>query len=344
LFNFTDSSAIATYTLTPILTGGKACAGASRSFTVTVRPENVQSPAGISGILQTNFGSTIEGAELRLSGPSQAIQRISSAQGQFSFSGIRPRYDYSLTPQLDKDPVNGVTTRDMIALQQHLIGKKPLLDPYQLIAADINNSRSVTVADAIALRKIILGVESGFPSNRSWRFVDKDYAFPSPLLPWTPPFPELKNYNDIDGEQTGNFIGVKIGDITGDARANSQGGLAPRSGAALLVITENPEMRKGQRLVLPIRVGGTNNWDGAQFTLAFDRKALRIVVSESFLPVPEYLSIFEASGLLTCSWAQPLKPGETIMALHFEVLKDGKPEEWIDLNSRITAAEEIGRD
>jgi hypothetical protein len=339
LFNFTDTTALARYTLTPVLSGAKACAGEGASFVVRVAPEAVQSPAGISGFVETNLGATVEGVELRLSGPSQAIQRVTGAMGQFGFTGIRPGYDYTLTPKLDKEVLNGVTTRDMIALQQHLTGRKALSDPYQLIAADVNNSKSVTVADAIALRRTVLGMEAGFPSNRSWRFVDRDYVFPNPVSPWTPPFPELKNYNDISGEQTGNFIGVKIGDITGDARANSRQGLAPRSGGALVLVAQDAEMRKGERLILPLRIGGNVPWDGMQFTLGYDRRALRLLLPECGFPAPENIGVFEALALLTCSWDKVLAPGETVMELHFEVLRDGRPSAWIDLNGRITAAE-----
>jgi len=159
------------------------------------------------------------------------------------------------------------------------------------------------------------------------------------LSPWTPPFPELKNYNDIFSEQTGNFIGVKIGDINGDVRANSRQGLAPRTGDALVLLTENPELRKGDRLVLPVRIGEGETWDGMQFTLGYDRRALRLVLPESHFPRPEHIGVFQESALLTCSWGEALKPGETVMELHFEVLRDGKPSEWVDLNSRISAAE-----
>ena len=339
LFNFSDTTGEVTYRLVPVLSGARACEGEPQIIRAAIRQEAAQAPAGIAGGIQTNIGIGIEGAELYLSGPTQSIQRTTSARGVFSFSGIVPGYDYSLNPSLNRDPLNGVSTRDLIFLQFHLLGKKPIEDPYQLIAADVNNSKSITVADVIAMRKLILGLESGFPSNRSWRFVDRDYVFPNPRSPWTPSFPELKNYNDIFGDQTGDFIGVKIGDINGDARANSSQGLAPRSGETMVLTTENPEVRKGERLVLPVRISGAEPWDGMQFTLGYDRRALRLVLSDCLFPKPENIGIFEESTLLTCSWENTLMPGETVMVLHFEVLRDGKPSDWVDLNSRISTAE-----
>ena len=50
----------------------------------------------------------------------------------------------------------GVTTYDRILITQHILGVKSLGSPYQILAADVNRSRSVTTLDLIQLRKIAL--------------------------------------------------------------------------------------------------------------------------------------------------------------------------------------------
>ena len=72
---------------------------------------------------------------------------------------------------------------------------------------------------------MILGVEPDFTTwnnQQSWRYVDATYTFPDVDKAW--PFPEVITYVDIDQDELGgHFTGVKIGDLTGDARANCQG-------------------------------------------------------------------------------------------------------------------------
>ena len=67
-----------------------------------------------------------------------------------------------------------------------------------MIAADANNSGSVTTLDLVAIRRVILQIDDNFQNNTSWRFVDADYVFPSPTNPWSNGFPELINMNNVD--------------------------------------------------------------------------------------------------------------------------------------------------
>lgn len=75
-------------------------------------------------------------------------------------------------------PSNGVTTWDLVLISRHILGVQLLGSPYKIIAADANANQSVTTLDMVAIRKIILQLESEFPDNTSWRFVDKDFVFP----------------------------------------------------------------------------------------------------------------------------------------------------------------------
>ncbi|MBK9107979.1 MAG: redoxin domain-containing protein [Saprospiraceae bacterium] len=59
------------------------------------------------------------------------------------------------------DPVSGVTTGDIVRIQRHIL-KLDTLNNLQQKIADVNNSFSVTAADVSDIRKLILGVTSGF--------------------------------------------------------------------------------------------------------------------------------------------------------------------------------------
>ena len=73
-------------------------------------------------------------------------------QGTYEFSNLPMGYDYTITPTFDEDPVNGVTTFDLVLLNRHILGTQTLDSPYKLIAADINNSGTITVSDMVEMR------------------------------------------------------------------------------------------------------------------------------------------------------------------------------------------------
>lgn len=79
---------------------------------------------------------------------------------------------------------NGVSTLDLVKIQKHLLGIDTLVSPYQIVAADANNSQHVSAIDLIELRKLILGIYTELPANQSWRFVPAVYVFQHPSDPW----------------------------------------------------------------------------------------------------------------------------------------------------------------
>ncbi|MEZ4924877.1 MAG: dockerin type I domain-containing protein [Saprospiraceae bacterium] len=132
-------------------------------------------------------------------------------------------YNSIVTASHKLNPLNGVTTADLLLIQKHILGIEAITSPYKLIAADANMDGKITTFDIVLLRKLILGIITELPHKQSWRFIRKDYTLPDPGNPFNPPF------NDryiITPEQNPlphkfEFIGVKIGDINGDADPKS---------------------------------------------------------------------------------------------------------------------------
>lgn len=69
------------------------------------------------------------------------------------------------------DVLNGVTTFDLIKIQQHILGTTTLPKPYAWIAADVTNNAVITDADRLEIQKLIIGVISSFQDVPSWRMV-----------------------------------------------------------------------------------------------------------------------------------------------------------------------------
>jgi len=79
------------------------------------------------------------------------------------------------------DPINGVNVLDLALISAHILGIAPLASPFQLVAADANNSGSVSTIDIVELRKLILGIYQELPNNSSWRYIP-DYCFLDPVF------------------------------------------------------------------------------------------------------------------------------------------------------------------
>ena len=101
-----------------------------------------------------------------------------AADGQYQF--VLPMGgDYTITPEKDMNPLNGVSTFDLVLISKHILGITQFDTPYKYIAADVNKSGSITAFDMVQLRQLILNITSEFPNNDSWRFVEGGYEFTS---------------------------------------------------------------------------------------------------------------------------------------------------------------------
>ncbi|MBK6949879.1 MAG: T9SS type A sorting domain-containing protein [Haliscomenobacter sp.] len=260
----------------------------------------------IAGEISTEEKNMVEDVEVFLSGGANQTM-VTKADGKYFFEDIDSGYDYSVYPSRNTDFANGVTTFDLVLIQQHILGQKLLASPYKIIAADINNSKSVTTLDMVQLRRVILNLEPRFPSNRSWRFVSASHVFTDPYNPWNRPFPEVLSYNDLpDTVRHGNFIGVKIGDVSGNVVANSQMiRIRSNSSRSVAVAVSQAELPEGTVYRIPITASGWKGISGCQFTLEYDREALTLIDVEPGLAEEGAFAVFEDEGAITLSYVVP---------------------------------------
>lgn len=111
--------------------------------------------------------------------------------------------------------LNGITTKDLIAIQSHILGVKKLDTPYKLIAADVNSDGKITSSDLLLARKILLGIVNKIDSD-PWIFINKQYVFSNPLNPFKEKDKWQSNncfYYDKNSNVSLDFIGIKLGDV-----------------------------------------------------------------------------------------------------------------------------------
>ncbi len=141
-------------------------------------------------------------------------------EGGYLFTRNAENFSYDITLENDRNHSNGVSTFDLLRMQQHIIQTNVLDSPYKIIAADIDFDGKISVADIVEGRRLVLGLIEQFEFNESWRFVYSEFQFlDGTNNPW--PFTENRFIISLDDDSLNNdFIGVKIGDLNNTANAS----------------------------------------------------------------------------------------------------------------------------
>jgi len=296
----------------------------------------------VMGQVMTETGMEIPSVLIRLSGNVSNTAQT-DGQGAFRFGDLAEGEDYSLTPIFDSDPKNGVTTYDLILIRRHILNYSNLDSPYKLIAADVNNSGTITVLDMVQLQRMVLGYSAEFENNTSWRFVEEAYSFPNPRNPWADGFPEVVNINNLVGQRTNvDFVAVKVGDVNYTLRLpgieeNPIRSLRPE----LPFRVTNRSFSTGETLEIPFYLPKGKTVEGYQFTLQYDRNMLEVEEVEHGLAGPEQFGFFAEAGLLTTHWyrTESVEEGKPLFTLRIRAKAEGTLRDALALNSRITIAE-----
>jgi hypothetical protein len=159
----------------------------------------------LSGYITTSNGKAFEKAIVTIKSSKAANDIKANVQTGHYSAYVQPGADITCSVSKDDDPLNGVSTFDLVLISKHILGTQPITDAYAKIAADVNNDGKISTADVVELRKMILGLQKTFSKSSSWRFFDKNGNEKPILL-------NFKTDTRID------FIGLKVGDINGNAR------------------------------------------------------------------------------------------------------------------------------
>lgn len=293
------------------------------------------------GEIMTEHTDAISQATVKLSGPGGTLPEvITSTDGKFTFANVTPENDYSIKPERNDDHRNGVSTLDLVRIQKHLLGKELFTSPYQYIAADANASGSVSAVDLIEIRKLILGLNSQYPLNQSWRFVKAGSAM-EPNHPW--PFEETIEINNLTGSEINNldFVGVKVGDVNNTAKANAAQ-ILPRSGGRVLNVNAGTKEELNEGALIEIRFLVPEMIRGFQWTLETHGlefvavKSKDIFIDDSNVGQPE-------KGIITMSWNGDVVNKEVTNRLSFvmlfKVTEPGRIDEMLQMTNIVTPAE-----
>lgn len=299
---------------------------------------NCQLTGPLLGIITNEEAQPLEHVTVSLSGGGGSGNiTTTDAAGQYFFPDLSAGQDYTISPYKNDDCWNGVTTMDILLIQQHILGDEPLGSPYQLIAADVNKSKTISTLDIVLIRKLLLFETDHFPGNTSWRFIRKDHVFQDPAHPWTGGFPEVYNINDfVPGWASADFIAVKVGDVNHSASTNLVGGPSTdeREGVRPLeLVLADPVVQVGETFSLALSAKDFHGIRGMQFLLRYDTAWMECLGMEAdngnlldrscigwASPIP---------GTIPVVWTEwypvSLADGEPVVAFSFRARRSGRP-------------------
>jgi hypothetical protein len=200
------------------------------------------------------------------SGGNLIDQQTTDNQCQYAFTNLNASNFYVKANRND-DITNGVSTLDIVLIQRHILGLKTFSSPYKYLAADVNNSKSVTAKDISDIRKVILGVTRDFPNQTPiWKFIKADHQFANPDQPWdAPAIIESTQLQDILDQV--NFMGIKSGDIDQSATVNLKAPVDSRSEANYYWVLSNARVVSDQIIEVDVICNSDMEIDGFQMGL-----------------------------------------------------------------------------
>lgn len=302
----------------------------------------------IAGNIQTWKGDPLNQVKVTLIGsnPTDSMETHTDTDGFYYFYTLASASGI-ITPEKDIDDRNGVSTLDLILISRHLVGLSELNSPYQLIAADADNSGVINTFDLITLQRLILYIDDVFTNNTSWRFVDTDYFFVDPKDPWSSPFPESIMFDQILGDNF-NFTAIKIGDVNGNASTNLSAAAADDRTfyGDLLLQTEDLDLEPGEEYVLTFSLQEKQKMQellGYQFTLDFEESAVELVDLADNKFDAQFGWSKKKEGILTAMWSSPtavkIEEEEMGFSLKIKAKSKARLSDVLQLNAYYTTAE-----
>jgi len=242
-------------------------------------------------------------------GPSFSHQVTNGAYTLEDFPGLPAMPFYEAVPTKNDNPLNGVSTFDLVLINRQILGIEPFQHPWQFAAADANNSNTVSTIDIVEFRKLILGIYDTLPQVPSWVF--------SPSM------------DTLRPQQCAQFLAIKKGDVNGSTDSKNLLATNDRNTEPWPVFLEDQNIPAGQTRTLRLHTHKRGHWMGFQAALRYDARALQILnVRSDVLTGLDENTWRVSDGRLALSWIAPGNPVEVpdravFLEIEILALRDG---------------------
>jgi len=240
----------------------------------------------IGGTVSTVSGQLIDNTHLTINSvlPEYPKNKYNEIDGSYNFDSNPIGYNYDISANRTDTYSNGVSTFDLVLIQKHILGLTTLDSPFKIIAADVNETESVTASDLVKVQKMVLGIiPNDVPVDDSWKFVVADQVFADNLNPW--PYLEEANLVDVNSSvMSQDFIGIKMGDVSGDVVTQATGTDTEfRSNRSIALETADQNLKKGQDVSISLGAKELISIFGMQLTLEHNGLEFKGFSSEALL-------------------------------------------------------------
>lgn len=283
--------------------------GNSATQTMVLLQQKIESLLVKNCTVTTAFGQALEEVVLHIEGPD--FSNFMNVSGTYSLSNVPAcqNTSYVVRPTKADNPLNGLTTYDLVLISKHILGIEPLMCDWQLTAADINCNGSITTFDIVTGRRVILGIDPELPCG-PWRFK------PDSAL--------LSNGN------CQSFTGVKLGDVNADTchqtRSSESRAKQPEQ---LHLHFRDHHLAPGERA--SVDFWSTENVQLEGFQLAFSNRLDMLKINDlgsSVLAGFDDQSFHLSAKRLAISWmqaqGQDVRAGEPWFSLDVEMPAGGR--------------------
>jgi thiol-disulfide isomerase/thioredoxin len=262
-------------------------------------------PAPVFCDLKDPFGNSLSDVSVEITAP--GFDTTFTANGSYSLSNVAALANktYTINPDKPGNPLDGLTTYDLVLISKHILGIESFQCDWQRLAADVNCSGSITTLDIVTARKVLLGIDQDLPCG-SWRFApDSSVA--------------------SNGGCTA-FLACKIADVNSQPCVT----VAPVATARSSRLLELPNRRvaAGTVITVPVYVSESSVTEGFQLGWQYDPAQFDIVsISTPALPGFQSDNLHLARGMARVSWShaagQPLTADTPVLLVTLAVHQSG---------------------
>ena len=215
----------------------------------------------IKGHIKDWRGHPMEGAEITVGNKNFTALY----DGRFEFKEVLLGDETNFTFQQSINPTTGITTADLIHLQHHLTGKKVFDQAYQWVAADLDNSGTITYNDLELLKQVI---NNEF-TEAGWRVLPTNWLADKKLYQTT--LPNTVAIRVANRTFSQDFTAIKLGDIDGShtLKANIPTNILP-SAKALTINVLNEKIEAGKPFSIPFSTSDFRHLTAYQASLKIE--------------------------------------------------------------------------
>lgn len=296
--------------------------GNSPSETMELLQQKIESFFPKECSLQNPFGTALEDVQIKIDGG--VFDTSFVANGTYDLSQVAALQNtaYSIKPSKTGHP-SGLTTYDLVLISKHILAIEPFQCPWQITAADMNCSGSITTFDIVTARKVILGILDSFPCG-TWGFLPDSVV--------------------VSEGGCQDFVGVQMGDVNAGPCHDSLGAGADARTSPQKLYFQIHDFSPGETARIDVFLEQDIQLNGLQLALDFDPKLLKINKIESNL-----LEAFDSDSYrlderqARISWiqanGQSIAAGSALLTLQVTAPQGGSIAELLHFSNQELAAE-----